>query len=94
MGFANPVKIHYLLYSEPDFRNWSKKLYDSGITQFLGKWWNRDYDGYTLFFSLIFDNLISDGDSIGISIPLPNGDGSDLTGFAITYNIERDKSTV
>ena len=43
---------------------------------------------------MIYDNLIADGDSIGISIPLPNGDGSDLTGFGITYNMVTDSSTV
>ena len=43
---------------------------------------------------MIFDNLMSDGDSIGFSIPLPNGDGTDLTGFSVTYDMETDSSTV
>ncbi len=42
---------------------------------------------------MIYDNLTADGDSIGLSIPLPNGDGSDLTGFGMTYNIAHDSTT-
>ena len=39
---------------------------------------------------MIYDNLIADGDSIGLSIPLPNGDGTDLTTFGAMYNLATD----
>ena len=34
MGFASPVKINYVLYSEPDFQDWTQTLFDHGIEQF------------------------------------------------------------
>ncbi len=90
MGFPNDVKINFVLYSEKNWKDWSFALYDAGITQFKGKWFKRPYDGYTLFVAMAFDNLIADGDSIGVTIPLPNGDGTDLTNFGFTYNLAQN----
>ena len=90
MDFANPVKINFVLYSEKEWKAWSSTLKDAGIPQFKGKWWKKPYDGYTLFLGMAFDNLNADGDSIGVTIPLPNGDGTDLTNFGFTYNLADD----
>ena len=75
-ALGNDVEINFVLYSEENWKEWSSALFDSGITQFKGKWYKRKpYDGYTLFVGMTFENLTNDGDSIGLSIPLPNGDG-------------------
>ena len=36
--------------------------------------------------SLVFDNLSSDGDSIGLALSLPNGSGQDYSGAEFVYN--------
>ena len=37
-----------------------------------------------------FNDLKGDGDQIGMSIPLPNGDGTDAQGFGWQYDLVSD----
>ena len=57
-----------------------------GFDQYKNSWIpffkkTHKYDGYALLASMTFENLKNAGDSLGISIDLPNGSGSDYSSF-------------
>ena len=80
MGLAKPVQINYGLY-EMSWWGWRKQrkaIMDSGILYYDAPTFPSDGSG--MYVDMEFPKL-SKGDSIGIMIPLPNGDGSDIEGF-------------
>ena len=81
MGLADPVNIKWGLYGQGwwSWRKQRKAISEAGIVGYDKK--SFPSDGYTLYLEMEFNGLTSDGDQIGMSIPLPNGDGTDAAGF-------------
>ncbi len=91
LGLATPAKISWVLYEERDWKAWQQSLVDAGFTSYKNSWVpffykTEKYDGYALLTSLVFDKLKSDGDLVGVSIPLPNGSGTDYSGFGWVHD--------
>ena len=54
-------------------------MYKNSRVPFAKK--THKYDGYTFYTNMIFPDLKNDGDSLGITLVLPNGSGKDATSF-------------
>ena len=85
-GLVNPVDVKWLAYSEPEWDAWQEKIVEAGFVEYKNSWVpffrkTHKYDGYALLVSLDFEDLKNDGDSLGMSIQLPNGSGKDASGF-------------
>ena len=90
MGFADPVNVRWGLYGQGwwSWRKQRKAIVEAGIQGYEKK--EFPSDGYTLYVDMNFNDLKGDGDQIGMSIPLPNGDGTDAQGFGWQYDLASD----
>ena len=93
MGLAKPVDIRWGLYGQGwwAWRKQRKAIIASGIEGYTKK--EFPSDGYTFYADFKFNDLKGDGDQIGLSIPLPNGDGTDAQGFGWQYDLAGDSYT-
>ena len=91
MGLADYVDISWGLYGQSMWK-WRQQRIDiinSGIVGYDKKVFPSD--GYTLYFDMKFNFLKNEGDTIGIALPLPNGDGTDTQGFGWIYSLHQNK---
>ena len=86
--FSSTVKdtLYYVLYSEP---NWDiyieKKVIAAGFSEYT-----TAYDGFCLYLLIKFNNLVSQNDSLGFELELPNTKSTqttkDRSGFKFVYD--------
>ncbi len=84
IGFQNPVKVEWVLYSEPNWKKWRKAIVKAGLIEY-----KSGHDGYTFLVDIYFDNLSANQDSIGLSLTLPNSASAsqpDATGFGFIWD--------
>ncbi len=87
MGFTNPVTVKYGLYGQGwwAWRCQRSSIVDSGIVGYDSD--SFPSDGYTLYVEMRFNKLSGNADGIGMDIHLPNGDGTDIEGFSLRYDL-------
>lgn len=80
-GLSEPVTVSWVLYAEKNWSVWKDALTSAGFTdQVTGS------DGYAFLIGLEFEDLPDVGDSVGLTIELPNSAAGDSTGFAWVKN--------
>ena len=52
-GLSEPVQINWLLYVEPNWKNWQKVLIEMGLTKY-----ENGYEGYALYFDFTWTGLL------------------------------------
>ena len=77
MGLDDPVGVSWQLFHDKDSQYaWKWHEIPFRFANFLS-----DTDGYTLYVEVVWPILKNKGDVFGITLTLPNGSGSDNTGF-------------
>ena len=71
-GLDEPVTISWVLYAEKNWSVWKDALTSAGFTDHV-----KGYDGYAFIVNLEFEDLPSSGDSVGLTIELPNSETGD-----------------